>query len=142
MKNKQILIFLALSLVSFVVGYILTNSIKFGICISNNVVTDASCINLYERLGDPLYYGTGALAIVFFVLLFAARAFSAWKKFAVWFVPLAALLFIFYPEPGSGDLFSPYPEQVFQLTSGFYVLISFAIIAQKHFFAHRDSGQI
>lgn len=141
MKNKQILIPSALSLVGFAIGYVLTNSVKFGICLSNTVVTDASCINLYERLGDPLFYGMGALAIVSFVLLFTPRAFSAWKKFAVWFVPLAALLFIFYPEPGSGDLFSPYPEQVFQLVSGFYVLFSFVIIAWKHFSARRDSGQ-
>lgn len=129
MKNKQILIPFALSLVGFGVGYILTNSIKFGICISNNVVTDASCINLYERLGDPLFYGMGALAIVFFILFFISRAFSAWKKFAVWFIPLAAILFVFYPNPGSGDLFSPYPEQVFQWVSGLYVLISAVIIA-------------
>lgn len=129
MKNKQIIIPFVLSLVGFGVGYVLTNSIKFGICISNNVVTDASCINLYERLGDPLFYGASALALVFFVLLLIPRAFSAWKKFAVWFIPLAAILFIFYPEPGSGDLFSSYPEQVFQWVSGLYVLISATIIA-------------
>ncbi len=129
MKNKQILVPLILSLIGFGVGYVLTNSIKFGICISNDVVTDASCINLYERLGDPLFYGMGALALVFFILLFTSYAFSIWKKFAVWFIPLATLLFIFYPEPGSGDLFSPYPEQVFQWVSVLYVLISIAIIA-------------
>lgn len=132
MKNKQILIPLVLSIVGFVVGYILTNSIKFGICISNNVVTDALCINLYERIGDPLFYGAGALAIVFFVLFFTSYAFSTWKKFAVWFVPLSALLFIFYPEPGSGDLFSPYPEQVFQWVSGLYVITSLILIVYKH----------
>lgn len=132
MKNKQILIPLVLSLVGFVVGYVLTNSIKFGICISNNVVTDASCINLYERLGDPIYYGMGALTIVFFSLLFTSNAFMAWKKFAIWFVPLATLIFIFYPEPGSGDLFSPYPEQVFQWISGFYIIISLIIIAWQY----------
>lgn len=141
MKNKQILIPLILSVVGFVVGYVLTNSIKFWICISNNVVTDASCINLYERLGDPIYYGAGALAIVFLVLSFTSQAFSAWKKFAVWFVPLAVLLFIFYPEPGSGDLFSPYPEQVFQWVSGLYIIISLLLIAWKYF-SSRRSGQV
>ncbi|MDO8624141.1 MAG: hypothetical protein Q7R54_02185 [bacterium] len=129
MKNKLILGLLALSLVGFGIGYVLTNSIKFGICMANNVITDASCINFYERVGDPIFYGMGALTIVFLVLLFIPRTFSAWKKFAMWFVPLAALLFIFYPDPGSGDLFSPYPEQVFQWVSSFYVLVSVVIIA-------------
>lgn len=132
MKNKQILIPLVLSLVSFGVGYFLSKGYDCGYSIF--------CYELVTK-ALALCYGSGALAIVFFILLFAARAFSAWKKFAVWFVPLAAILFIFYPEPGSGDLFSPYPEQVFQLVIGFYVLISFVIIAWKHFSAHRDSGQ-
>lgn len=125
MKNKQILIPPVLSFVGFGVGYILTNSTIFNFCLHDQYV----CRTLLNRIGDPLFYGAGALAAVFFILLFTSRAFSAWKKFAVWFIPLAALLFIFYPEPGSGDLFSPYPEQVFQWVSGLYLLISIVIIA-------------
>lgn len=128
MKNKT-LWFLVLSLVGFGVGYILTNSIKFGMCVANDRITDASCINFYERLGDPIFFGMGALALIFIFLLAFPKAFEAWKKFAIWFVPLAALLFIFYPDPGSGDLFSPYPETVFQWVSGLYVVISAGIIA-------------
>lgn len=81
------------------------------------------------KLGKGVFYGSGALALVFLALLFVPRAFSAWKKFAIWFVPLAALLFAVYPNPGSGDLFAPYPEQIYQWVSGFYVLVSAAIIA-------------
>jgi hypothetical protein len=92
-------------------------------------VSEASCINFYERVGDPLFYGMGALALVFLILLVVPKALSAWQKFAIWFVPLAALLFIFYPDPGSGDLFAPYPEQIFQWVSELYILISVLIIA-------------
>lgn len=134
-KGRIVLVLLVISILSFGVGLMLKSSIEIGFCL----ISEPTCISNLTWVGDGLYYGTGALAVVFFILLFAARAFSAWKKFAVWFIPLAALLFIFYPEPGSGDLFSPYPEQVFQWVSGFYVLISFVIIAWKHFFAHRDS---
>ena len=77
-----------------------------------------------------------ALAIVFLILLFLPSSFSAWKKFAKWFVPLATLLFIFYPEPGSGDFFSPYPEQVFKWVSVIYVVASVLIIA-IHFLKSR-----
>jgi len=118
------------SMVGIIVGYILTNSTKFNICVLNQTITEATCINFYERLGDPLFYGMLALTVVFLILLFIPRAFDAWRKFAVWFIPLAVLLFIFYPDPGSGDLFSPYPEQVFQWVSGLYVLISVFIIVR------------
>lgn len=120
MKNKCLVGLLTLSIAGFGVGYFLSKVYDCGYSIF--------CYGLVTK-AFALYYGAGALAIVFFVLLFTSRAFSAWKKFAVWFVPLATLLFIFYPEPGSGDLFSPYPEQVFQWVSGLYVLISVAIIA-------------
>ena len=87
--------------------------------------------DMLVRLGKSLFYGMPALALVFLVLVFLPQAFPALKKFAVWFIPLAALLFIFYPDPGSGDYFSPYPEQVFQWVSILYVVISILIIALK-----------
>jgi len=132
MNQKSLLIsFLLVSLVGFGVGYILTNSYDWKICLANIETNtfDVSCHISYENIGNPLFYGMGALATVFILLLFIPQAFVAWKKFAVWFVPLATLLFIFYPDPGSGDFFSPYPEQIFQWISGFYILASIAIIA-------------
>src|SRR3990167_9372709 len=70
------------------------------------------CYNLITT-SKALFYGMSALAVVFLALLFKPGAFHAWKKFAKWFVPVAALIFIFYPNPGAGDLFSPYPSQYF-----------------------------
>ncbi len=116
------------SLVGFGVGYVLTNSIQFKICVVNKIITDAGCINFYERIGNPLFYGMSALAFIFFILAFLPQAFSAWKKFAIWFIPLATLLFIFYQGPSAGDYFSPYPEQVFRWVSVVYVVVSIAII--------------
>jgi uncharacterized membrane protein len=139
MNTKRITFgLLVLSLVGFGVGYVFTNSIQFGLCIANETITEASCINFYERIGDPLFYGMLALAFVFLVLLFVTRTFPAWKRFAIWFIPLATLLFVAYPEPGSGDYFSPYPEQVFQWVSAVYIVISVAIIA----FASRKRGNV
>lgn len=125
MINRKTSVFLfVLSLIGFGAGYILTNSINFNICFHD----EYSCRNFFNHIGDPLFYGMSALALVFLILLFVPQAFSAWKKFAIWFIPLATLLFIFYPDPKSGDLFSPYPEQVFQWVSTLYVLISAIII--------------
>lgn len=125
--RKLIFGLLAISLIGFGIGYVLTNSVLFNLCSYDQY----SCRELLNNIGDPLYYGMPALALVFFVLLFAPNAFQAWKKFAIWFIPLATLLFIFYPSPGSGDFFSPYPKQVFQWVSALYVVVSAAIIISK-----------
>ena len=85
-----------------------------------------------DQDGNSIYPVTGALAVVFLLLLFTPRALAAWKKFAMWFVPLAALLFVFYSEPRSGDLFSPYPEQIYQWISALYVFVSVLIITYKY----------
>ncbi len=127
MRRKIISLFIV-SLLLFAFGYVLTNSVQYGLCFSKPHVSDPSCINLYERIGDPLFYGFGALSLVFLALLVVPRAIPTWKKFAKWFIPIATLIFIFYPDPGSGDLFSPYPEQVFQWISVLYVVVSVFII--------------
>ena len=117
--RKMTLAALVLSLAGLVAGYsILQSDLNAGMT-----------GEMLVRLGKGLFYGMGALAIVFLLLLFIPRAFPTWKKFAIWFIPIAALLFIAYPEPGSGDYFSPYPEQVFQWVSALYVLVSLIIIA-------------
>ena len=118
------------SLVGVLIGYLLTSSYDFGFCYSNIQTNtfDVSCHGLYERIGNPLFYGMSALSLIFFILIFTQQAFSIWKKFAIWFIPLATLFFIFYPDPGSGDYFSPYPEQVFKWISILYVVISILII--------------
>jgi hypothetical protein len=122
--RKKIFWLFVLSLAGFGVGYVLTNSVDFGFCSQSQY----SCREVFNNIGDPLFYSMPALALVFFILLFTPRAVSVWKKFAIWFIPLATLLFIFYPNPGSGDYFSPYPEQVFRWVSILYVVVSVLII--------------
>lgn len=129
--KRTILILLIFSLAGSVGGYLLTNSYDYGFCYANLETStfDVSCHESYEKLGNAIYYSMPALAIIFLILLFTPQAFPAWKKFAIWFVPLAALLFAFYPGPGANDLFSPYPEQIFRWVSVLYVIISLLIIA-------------
>ena len=117
--RKIILLSLILSLAGFGVGIFL---LKFYDCGKS-----IFCYNLITR-SFALFYGMPALSLVFLILLFLPHTFLAWKKFAKWFIPLATLLFIFYPDPGSGDYFSPYPEQIFRWVSVLYVVISILII--------------
>ena len=129
--RKMILGLLILSFVGFAIGYLMTNSYDFGFCYSDFSTNtfDVSCHDSYENIGNPLFYGMSALSIIFLILTFLPETFPAWKKFAKWFIPLATLLFIFYPDPGSGDYLSPYPEQVFKWVSIVYVAVSLAIIS-------------
>ena|SRR3989344_2442249 len=117
--KKITLLFLCLSLVGLGVSYYI-----FQLDLQTSATGD-----LLLKLRDGLFYGMSALALIFLILLFLPRALPAWKKFAIWFIPLATLLFIFYPDPGSGDYFSPYPEQVYKWVSILYVVISIGIIA-------------
>ncbi len=116
--RSNILLPLVSSIVLVAIGYLILNS---------NIPANQEGYNLIRYL-KALVWGGSALSIIFALIFIFPKSFSAWKKFAIWFVPLAALLFIFYPEPGSGDLFSPYPEQVFQWVSGLYIVISAIII--------------
>ncbi len=126
MKTKMLVI---ASLGFFLLGNVLKDSLMFGLCKS----TEPGCINHLTQMGNALFYGAGALTLIFVVLLFIPKAFSAWKRFAIWFIPLAALLFVFYPEPGSGDFFSPHAETVYRWVSGLYILISASIISFVRF---------
>jgi hypothetical protein len=122
MKHNLLLVFIPL--IVFVLGLLLKSSTELGFCL----ISEPTCINNLTNIGNALYYGAGALTIVALVLLATPQAYSAWKKFAIWFVPLTALLFVFYPGPGAGDLFSPYPETVYKWVSTLYVAVSLLII--------------
>ena len=121
--RKITFLLLIFSLIGFGVSFLILNS---------NLQASATG-DILVKLGKGLFYGMLALSFVFLILLFLPSAFPAWKKFAVWFIPLATLLFIFYPDPGAGDMFSPYPEQVFQWVSALYVVVSILIISKSLF---------
>lgn len=140
-ERKIALVGFSLSIILSAIGYILANAYKFGICHANfdTNTFDVSCQLLASRIGDPLIYGMSALAIVFAMLFVFPKSFPAWKKFAVWAVPSIAILFALYTDPQSGDLFSPYAEQVYSFVSKAFVVISIAIIAITDYRTHSTS---
>lgn len=134
---KKIIFFFFLSFLGIVVGYLLNNSYEYGLCYANfgTSTFDVSCHQLYEKIGEPLFYGMSALSVVFFVLIFVPHAFNAWKKFAVWYVPVAALIFVVWPTSSGGGLgvapsfIGPSATQVYQFVSALYIAVSLGIIA-------------
>ncbi len=121
MKEKMLLnlSFFASALLFFA-GYLLTNSVEVGFCSQD----EYSCRQILNTIGDTLYVGMGALAIVFLALIFAGKgAFQTWKKFAVWYIPFAALIFVFY-NPNPGDWAAPLREDVLFWVAAIYVVLS------------------
>ncbi len=123
-KRRKIFWLFLISLILLGIGFILTNSTRFGFCTHDQY----NCRDLFNNIGDPLFFGMSALALVFLALLILPNAWPAWKKFAKWYIPIAALVFIFYQGPGAMDLFSPYPEQVYKWIGIIYVAVSAVII--------------
>jgi len=130
--RKKLIVTIILSILLAVVGHLLVNSYKLNLCFSDSGTNtyDVTCHSLLERIGDPLFYGMSALAVIFLILFLVPSAFNAWKKFAIWFVPLMAIIFAVYKGPSGGFMDpTPYPKQVFLWLSILYVAISLIIIA-------------
>jgi len=76
-----------------------------------------------------VYYFAPALALVFlFLAIFPKALRTWWRFFAIWYLPISFLFFIFYTGPASGDLFSPWPQTLFTWLSEIYVGISVLLI--------------
>ena len=133
---------LALSLLGIISGYIFVHSYELGICYANldTNTFDSSCHNRLLHIGDMFFFSSIALAIVFLILLFAPRAVSAWRKFAIWYVPLAAVI-IGWPEgdPGSWNI-GPTTEQTALWLGVAYVVVSALIVVRVIFFKHKTTS--
>lgn len=137
MVRIVIISLLMVSMLTAIAGYIFANSYTFGVCHADYATNtfDVSCHIFFNKLGDPIQYGFTALSIIFALLVFFPVAFSSWLKFAIWYVPLAAILFAIAPTPGGGigaapSVIGPSPEQIYLWGSAIYVLVSMVIIAR------------
>ena len=128
MKKQTITIALVLSMIGAVVGYILDHSYDFGVCTYNT----PSCFWFFERLGSAIFTGSLGLLIVFGLLWLMPKGFNLWKRFAIFYIPFALLVYIGYQDPGSGDFFSPHAVEVFPWISVVYVLMSAVLISYAH----------
>ena len=129
LKNKTFW-FLVFSVAGIGVGYWLGYSYESGLCYADfeSNTFDVSCHQLYNKIGGSLFYSMQAIALVFLVLLFVPHAFNAWKKFAIWFLPLMFIYFAIYENQG---FFSVPEESVYRFLSVVYAALSLAIIGWK-----------
>lgn len=85
---------------------------SFSICHKGIDAQGVFCDSLYINLGLALIAAAEVLAIVSIILLFANQAgFRRWFKFSLWYIPVAAVLVIWFtptslialPGPGTPD---------------------------------------
>lgn len=131
-SQQYILLLLVLSLVSIGIGYLAYSSYQTGICFADYSTNafDVRCHEFFDKFGLSLLYGSSALALVFLALSFVPQSISTWKRFAIWYIPIATILFIVWQEPRGFDPLTPYPEQVYKFLSIVYVVVSLFIIGR------------
>ncbi len=123
--RKKIGILLILSSIIFVVGYLIFYLDTKEIC----------CYRSADKIGQPLGIGGLSLSIIFLILLFTKEAvFNSWKKFGIWYIPLAAILIFLAPSSSGGSFGYSMGfdrEAVTMFTSGLFLIISLLIIITK-----------
>jgi len=135
--RQWMIVGLVLSVVGAGVGYVFDNNYEYGLCYRNDIThtRDTSCNNFYNSIGESLTPGMTALAAVLLILILLPRAFPAWKKFAVWAIPITAFIFLIQPESNSGGFmggvgFGPTNLQVYKWGSIIFFVLSALIIAR------------
>ena len=94
-----------------------------------------SAVSMYLGGGETIIYGALSLALVFVFLALFPLSFSWWWKFAIWYVPLSLLLFVYVSHQDVRrmstytQLFSLQPHEIYLWISSLYVLISLLLIS-------------
>lgn len=128
--------FLGLSIVGIGLGYLFDNLFNIGNCYVNGVYKSGIlCEDFFTNVAGPLIPAAASLSLVFLALFFVPKAFTAWKESTLWFMALAAVLFVAYPTGGgptgfgiTGFIGRPASE-VYLYTSILFVVASTASIA-------------
>ena len=142
-KNKKLIIYLTICVVISVGSLVVVPLVeKYLICNpriyvtpeqeQGKYLTDIDCsVFLNESTILPIFFFTAALSIIYFVLLFSSvSSYHAWKKFAIIYIPIAAML-ILLSSSTSGGIDPIDREIVTWWTAGLFLVISLGIIIYK-----------
>jgi hypothetical protein len=131
--NKQIRIGLGLSIVAFIISYIITRPDVYNACWSS------ICADSFVEIFGPTLVLFSLTSFIFLILLYflPPSIFKAWRKFVYWFVPLSVVLIVLVPADGSGA-FMPGPDReiAIWLFASLYALIGMLLIAMKWIRVH------
>lgn len=136
MKLHRILILVSALLT--VIGYVVSNPLTFGICQRVYIFNgNSGCLDgSISAIGKPLL--TFSLASLFLLLglsYLKSPVLYAWLRFAVWGIPISAILIATTPETSNSwmPLYFIGKDSVTLITAILFTLISLTIIAVKSF---------
>lgn len=121
-----------------VAGLVLSNPLKFGIC--NRVYIfngKTGCLDSSIRhVGEPLLIFSVVVFMFFLACLFFSNTTRlSWLRFALWWLPLSAILIAITPVTNSNwlPMYSIENNTVTVLMASLFTIISLGIIAWKQF---------
>ena len=125
--KKQIIAIVILSLTLWGASYYFATS-----CPTNN----SDCINTRDPIATPFFIGMPALFLVSLVLLFTSDStYLAWRKFAVWAIPISAFILFLVPASSGGGIGISGPDLTKETASWgvaiLFLIISLGIIAKQ-----------
>lgn len=142
METKGIILkILASSILFLLVGLLFALPQKFWLCAGNDWVCISS---LSGNIGEPLTLFM-ALFIPSALLVFAFRniVYQAWKKFALFYIPLSVILIALVPVSCGGNFISFFclnKENTSWLTAGGFFIITIILIITKKIKAKSNQG--
>jgi len=138
--RKKIGIILLLAFVLFLIGIALDKSHIIGLCDKRAL----SCRQSLDSIGKPLEVFFFYSIFPFFALLFVKKAvYESWKKFATYFLPIAAVWVLLAPESSGGPFKIPLdsrPQVIFFLSILFLIISLLIIIIKSIKLAGKPEG--
>lgn len=140
--KKLVMILLGLSIIGFVIGIVLTESVSVGIC---GVDERFGCIRPLYTIGQPFAIFSFALGLIFLLLLFLPKKFfDAWLKYAAWFIPVAIIWIAITSDNCQGGLglglcFDK--ELATWWASGMYVVLSLGVLLTTYIRSRHTKGR-
>lgn len=131
MGYKKILgILIGLAIFGLISGFFLSDPFSLGLCESGDYSCDAK---IGEGVGMPMILFSFFLFLISLLLFIRQEVFHSWKKFAIVYLPVAAiLLFIAAGESGGGIGFARIDGEIISwFLSGIFLFISLLIICIK-----------
>ncbi|MEK7615752.1 MAG: hypothetical protein AAB420_00920 [Patescibacteria group bacterium] len=128
--KKQISIILIVSILLVGLGVFFGSADKVGLCLVDETYYDTTCMTKYvEKIGQPLLFFSFSIFISVLILFFVREStYLAWRKFAMWAVPIGAIILFLVPGSSGGGLGISGPDLTKE-TASWGVSIIFLIIS-------------
>jgi len=150
MKNKTLIYILGGACAVFVLAFILSDPLRFGICRNsytwipqNDGVMVTECSDDASFIQAPAMFSVVLFFLSLILLFLREEIFKSWKTFAIWWIPLSALFILSAPSSGGGSIGiggGIDREIVTWWFAGLFLIISLVLIIYKSIALRRKDG--